>query len=204
MTEIDTILLDRDGTLILEEHYLRDPNRVRLIPGVTAPMRRLSQLGSRFIIVSNQSGIGRGLITLDEYHTVHSRLEGLLRAEGISLHATAFCPHSPDAGCDCRKPLTGLWKALTREHDLHPENSVMIGDKIADIHFGQAIGCRQTVLVQTGHGLKEAEKIGLPSLDGSDIAFMDRPQWPSAYVKNLGTYLELLVQKKEHVHARRL
>ncbi|HCU70013.1 MAG TPA: HAD family hydrolase, partial [Desulfomicrobium sp.] len=95
MTRIETILLDRDGTLIEERHYLRDPELVALIPGAAAPMRRLAELGCRFFLASNQSGIGRGLLTPDDYFAVHARLEELLRAEGITLGGAAFCPHGP-------------------------------------------------------------------------------------------------------------
>lgn len=204
MTSIDTILLDRDGTLIEERHYLRDPDLVALIPGAAAPMRRLTELGCRFYLASNQSGIGRGILTEQDYVAVHARLETVLLAEGIALGGAAFCPHAPDEDCACRKPRTGLWRELARRFDLHPEHTVMIGDKAADIRFGQAIGCAETVLVLTGHGRAEAEKLGLAPLTATVQPCSpgaDRPTW---LARNLGSYLELLVQKKEHVHAHRI
>lgn len=204
MTQIDTLLLDRDGTLIEERHYLKDPDQVALIPGTVAPLRRLAELGCRFFLASNQSGIGRGILTEDDYQSVHERLQAMLSAEGIRLGGAAFCPHVPDAGCDCRKPRTGLWKQLAGQFGLRPENTVMIGDKIADIRFGQAIGCAETVLVLTGHGLEAAEKLGLEALNSAVRPCAPGPDRPTWLARDLGSYLELLVQKKESVHAHRI
>lgn len=204
MTGIDTILLDRDGTLIEERHYLSDPALVTLIPGVAAPMRRLAGLGCVFYLASNQSGIGRGLFSEDDYRRVHARLEELLLAEGIVLGGAAHCPHSPEDKCECRKPLVGLWQKLAATHGLSPENTVMVGDKVADIRFGQAIGCAETVLVLTGHGPDATRGLGLHA-SGLPLQRCapgpDRPTW---LARDLGCYLEHLVQKKEHVHAHRI
>jgi D-glycero-D-manno-heptose 1,7-bisphosphate phosphatase len=204
MTPIDTILLDRDGTLIAERHYLRDPDLVALIPSVAKPMRRLAELGCRFFLASNQSGIGRGLLTEEDYLAVHARLEDLLRAEGITLTGAARCPHAPEADCDCRKPRAGLWRQLVATFGLRPENTVMIGDKRADIRFGQAIGCAETVLVLTGHGHDEAARLGLALPDAPVQPCPPGPDRPTWVARDLGGYLELLVQKKDPVHAHRI
>lgn len=204
MTSIDTILLDRDGTLIEERHYLRDPDLVALIPGVAAPMRRLGMLGCAFYLASNQSGIGRGLFSAKEYHRVHARLEELLLAEGIRLAGAAHCPHAPEDACQCRKPRTGLWQELAGRFGLSARKTAMIGDKVADIRFGQAIGCAETVLVLTGHGREAAHRLGLdePSLPVRRCApGPDRPTW---LARDLGSFLNHLVQEKEHVHAHRV
>lgn len=204
MTPIDTILLDRDGTLIAERHYLRDPDQVALIPGAARPMRRLAQLGCRFFLASNQSGIGRGLLTEQDYQRVHARLEDLLRTEGIVLTGAVRCPHAPEVDCDCRKPRVGLWKQLAETFSLRPETTVMIGDKVADIRFGQAVGCAETVLVLTGHGQDQAARLGL-ALPAPPVQRCppgpDRPTWVA---QDLGSYLEQLVQKKDPVHAHRI
>lgn len=204
MTPIDTILLDRDGTLIAECHYLRDPDQVALIPGAARPMRRLAELGCRFFLASNQSGIGRGLLTEQDYLAVHARLEDLLRAEGITLSGAVRCPHAPETDCDCRKPRTGLWKQLAETFALRPETTVMIGDKVADIRFGQTIGCAETVLVLTGHGQSEAARLGFALPDTSVQACPPGPDQPTWVARDLGSYLELLVQKKDPVHAHRI
>ena len=204
MTGIDTILLDRDGTLIEERHYLSDPALVALIPGVAAPMRRLGGLGCGFYLASNQSGIGRGLFSEDAYRRVHARLVELLQAEGIVLGGAAHCPHSPEDKCECRKPLTGLWRKLAAAFDLSADKTVMIGDKVADIRFGQAIGCAETVLVMTGHGLDAARSLGLDAPGAPLQRCAPGPDRPTWLARDLGCYLEHLVQKKEHVHAHRI
>ena len=203
MTRIDTILLDRDGTLIEERHYLRDPELVALIPGAAAPMRRLAELGCRFFLASNQSGIGRGLLAPEDYFAVHARLEELLRAEGITLGGAAFCPHGPGEDCACRKPRTGMWDDLAARFGLRPETTVMVGDKAADIAFGQAAGCAETVLVLTGHGPSEAAGLGLEPVPSGVRACPPGPGRPDRIARDLGSYLELLVQNKGLVHAHR-
>lgn len=204
MTTIQTILLDRDGTLIEERHYLRDPELVTLIPDAASPMRRLAEFGCSFYLASNQSGIGRGLLTEDDYRAVHARLESLLRAEGISLGGAAFCPHAPEEDCPCRKPRTGLWEDLSARFGLRPETTVMVGDKIADIRFGQAIGCAETVLVLTGHGLDAAAKLGLEPLAGDVEPCAPGPGRPTWVARSLGCYLNRLVQNLGDVHAHRI
>jgi len=204
MTSIDTILLDRDGTLIEERHYLSDPDLVALIPGVAAPMRRLGELGCRFYLASNQSGIGRGLFSADAYRRVHERLEELLLAQGIRLAGAAHCPHAPEEGCQCRKPRTGLWKDLAGRFGLSAHTTVMIGDKVADIRFGQAIGCAETVLVLTGHGPEAAIRLGLDTPRAPVLHCAPGPDRPTWLARDLGSYLNQLVQKKELVHAHRV
>ncbi|PKN42330.1 MAG: HAD family hydrolase [Deltaproteobacteria bacterium HGW-Deltaproteobacteria-18] len=204
MTGIDTILLDRDGTLIEERHYLSEPALVALIPGVAVPMRRLAGLGCSFYLASNQSGIGRGLFSEDDYRRVHARLVELLLAEGIVLGGAAHCPHSPEDKCECRKPRVGIWQKLAATYGLSPEKTVMIGDKVADIRFGQAIGCAETVLVLTGHGSDAARGLGLETSGLTMQRCSPGPDRPTWLARDLGCYLEHLVQKKEHVHAHRI
>lgn len=204
MTRIETILLDRDGTLIEERHYLRDPDLVALIPGVAEPMRRLAMLGCAFYLVSNQSGIGRGLFGHEEYRLVHARLEEVLAAQGIRLAGARYCPHAPEDDCMCRKPRTGLWQDLAAAFGLSAHGTVMIGDKIADIRFGQAVGCAETVLVLTGHGPKAASRLGLETPDVPVLRCPPGPDRPTWLARDLGSYLTHLVQKKEHVHAHRV
>ncbi len=204
MTDIDAILLDRDGTLIEERHYLRNPDDVALIPGAAQAMHRLTERGVRFFVVSNQSGIGRGLLTLADYQAVHERLRDLLATAGVHLTDAAFCPHTPADNCTCRKPLVGLWEQLATAHDLRPERTAMVGDKIADVAFGRAVGCAETVLVLSGHGADEAEKLGLPALSRPVETRPAHPGWPDLCARTLTDYLDWLVQKKDDVHAHRI
>ncbi len=150
------ILLDRDGTINVEKHYLSDPDQVALYPGTGAALRRLRELGYGLAVLTNQSGVGRGYFGLDAVERVHDRLRELLAADGASVDGFFICPHSPDEDCDCRKPLPGLAKQAMERFGFDPGQAIMIGDKAADIGLGQAIGAA-TILVRTGWG-SDAEK----------------------------------------------
>jgi D-glycero-D-manno-heptose 1,7-bisphosphate phosphatase len=134
--------LDRDGTIIYDEDYLADPARVRLVPGAADALRALRRRGMLLVIVSNQSGVARGLIRADELAAVHARLEAVLRAEGIVLDGAYHCLHGPDDGCACRKPRPGMLLRAAEEHAIDLASSWMIGDKPSDVEAGRAAGCR--------------------------------------------------------------
>lgn len=144
------VFLDRDGTLIEDVGYPRDPEEVRLLPGVPAALRRLAAAGLRLVVVSNQSGIGRGLIRTEEASAVHDRLVAHLGGQGIVLDGAKYCPHAPGEGCDCRKPAPGMLLDAAAELDLDLGSSFMIGDKQSDVEAGRRAGCRATVLLATG------------------------------------------------------
>jgi len=136
------VFLDRDGTLIEDMRYPRDSSQVRLLPGAAEALRQLKEAGFALIVVSNQSGLGRGLITPEEAAAVHARFVGLLAEAGVTLDACYYCPHAPEAGCDCRKPKPGLLLRAAVEHGLDLPTSVMVGDKLSDVDAGNAAGCR--------------------------------------------------------------
>lgn len=146
------ILLDRDGTIIVERHYLADPAGVELLPGTGAGMRRMAKLGYRFIVVTNQSGLARGYFDEATLTAMHDRLRELLAAEEVTLDAVYYCPHHDAHGCDCRKPLAGMARRAAADFDLDLSDTIVIGDKCADVGLGQAIGAT-TILVRTGHGM---------------------------------------------------
>jgi D-glycero-D-manno-heptose 1,7-bisphosphate phosphatase len=136
------VFLDRDGTLIEDLDYPREPDRVRLLAGVAAGLRRLQGAGFELVVVGNQSGIGRGIITEHEAREVHDRFVALLAREGISLEAVKYCPHAPWDNCVCRKPAPGLLLAATGELGLELAGSFMIGDKPSDVEAGRRAGTR--------------------------------------------------------------
>lgn len=155
------LLLDRDGTVIEDRHYLSDPEGVTLLPGVGPALARLSRAGFRFFLVTNQSGIGRGYFTATDYEACQARLAALLAPYGVTFVDTACCPHAPEEQCSCRKPGTGMWESLRTRHDLAADETVMVGDKLDDMLFARNARLAATILVLTGKGAKEAGSIGL-------------------------------------------
>lgn len=145
------VLLDRDGTLIHERNYLSKPEQVELLPQTPDGLRILKGLGLGLVVVTNQSGLGRGYFNFSDLELVHGKLDSLLLAEGIELDGIFFCPHVPEDSCLCRKPKPGLVKKASKKHNFDPKLSFVIGDKPADIKLGQKIGA-VTFLVRTGYG----------------------------------------------------
>ena len=135
------LFLDRDGTLIVDVGYPKDPAQVELLPGAAESLRDLERDWA-LVIISNQSGIGRGLITFDEANAVHDRMVELFEAEGIAFAGVYYCPHAPETGCACRKPAPGLLQQAARELDLDLTASVIVGDKPSDVEAGLAVGAR--------------------------------------------------------------
>ena len=152
------VLLDRDGTIIEEKEFLSDPEGVVLLPGAVQGLKKLQDAGAVLVVVSNQSGIGRGYYTEAAMHAVNQRLAELLQARGITLAHFFVCPHHPETGCDCRKPGTALLEQAAKATGLLLADAYMIGDKISDIEAGKAAGCK-TILVLTGYG-REARDNG--------------------------------------------
>jgi D-glycero-D-manno-heptose 1,7-bisphosphate phosphatase len=152
------VLLDRDGTIIEDRRYLADPDGVALLPGAVDGLRRLTQAGCRLALLTNQSGIGRGLFDLNAMHRVHERLAALLIPHDIRLHGIFFCPHAPEERCGCRKPLPGLFRQAACALGVRPERACVIGDKEADVDLGRNVGAR-TILVRTGHGRDEESRV---------------------------------------------
>lgn len=134
--------LDRDGTLIHDAHYLRDPALVRLIDGVPAELRRLADAGYALVVITNQSGIARGLLSAADYEAVRAKLDALLAREGVTLDASYHCPHEPGISgpCECRKPGTLLYRQATERFALDPARSVFIGDRWRDVAPGLQLG----------------------------------------------------------------
>lgn len=134
--------LDRDGTLIVDTHYPKDPELVSFLPGVPEALRSLQEKGYLLFVVSNQSGVGRGLITPEEFQAVHDRFCALLESEGIKVQEFAYCFHRPDEGCQCRKPGTKLVEDLIQKYNVDIEQSFFVGDKESDLETARRVGMR--------------------------------------------------------------
>ena len=156
--------IDRDGTLIVERHRpLTDSGEVELIPGAVEGLKKLIDLRLRLIIITNQSGIGRGSMTWDDLEQVNGYLIGSLAEQGVFVSGIYVCHHAPWELCNCRKPLTGLLKEAAMDLGAIPSQFVVIGDKTSDIDCGRLFGA-STILVRTGYGAG-VEKDGYKGAD---------------------------------------
>lgn len=147
------VFFDRDGTLIEDVGYLSDPAQVRLLPGAAEAVRRLNRAGFLVVVVSNQSGVARGLYGIDAVERTNQRLQQLLQQEGAHIDAFYFCPHLPTGTvpayakeCDCRKPKPGLLYRAAQDLDIDLTESYMVGDAVRDIQAGRAAHCHTIFL----------------------------------------------------------
>lgn len=153
------VFLDRDGTLNFDPGYLNDPEQMRLLPGVGDALAELKDAGYLLVVVSNQSGVGRGLIPAETLPRIHERLDLLLRPWGIKIDHYELCIHHPDDGCDCRKPSPKLIQDAAQALNVDVSRSWMVGDKLSDVGAGNAAGCRGSVLVLTGYGQEASNSL---------------------------------------------
>lgn len=153
------IFFDRDGTLIEERHYLADPAQVAMIAGAAEAVRLARSGGFLAVVLTNQSGVGRGYFTLEDVRRVNGRMLELLAAEGAAVDGIYVCPHAPEDNCPCRKPRTGLVEQAARELGIDIARSWMIGDKAADLELARNAGMRG-VLVRTGYGAEAEAQAG--------------------------------------------
>jgi D-glycero-D-manno-heptose 1,7-bisphosphate phosphatase len=167
------VFIDRDGTVNEEKEYLHRPEDFRFIPGAPAAIRLLNEAGFLVLVVTNQSGVGRGYYDEAAVRRLHRFMDEELGRHGAKVDAYYFCPHHPRHGtgdylreCACRKPLPGMLHEAAGDFQIDLTASFIIGDKIADIEAGLAAGCRP-LLVRTGYGVAEAVSlpVGVHSYD---------------------------------------
>lgn len=141
------IFLDRDGTIIVDVGYPKYPEQVVLLPGAADALKALQEKGFLIIIVSNQSGIGRGYVTSEEAASVHNKFVSLLKDADIVVDGACYCPHAPEEECSCRKPSPAMLFNAAERLNIDMQNSFMVGDRGVDIETGRRAGCR-TVLME--------------------------------------------------------
>ncbi len=147
-------ILDRDGVINFDsDEFVRSPDEWLPIPGSLEAIARLHQAGWRVVVASNQSGVGRGLFSEEILEAIHRRMEQAVEAAGGRFDGIFYCPHHPDAGCKCRKPLPGLLEAIAAHFDMSLDGVPVIGDSERDIDAALAAGA-DPVLVLTGNGEK--------------------------------------------------
>lgn len=153
--------MDRDDTLMVDVKYCDNPDLVQLIPGSAEGIRSMRDAGYRIVVITNQSGVGRGYFTLETLAKVNDRLRRELRHKGADYDALYFCPHTPEDGCDCRKPKPGLLLRAASEMEIDLACSFAIGDRDLDVEAGKAAGTR-TILVSNGD---TSDNSGFPKAD---------------------------------------
>ena len=144
------VFLDRDGTLILDKDYLADPEKVTLMEGAVEALCQLRNSGYMLIIISNQSGIGRGIFSEGDMEKVNAKVADLFRENGVEFDAVLICPHAPEDNCECRKPSPKLLFDAAEKFDIDLANSAMIGDKESDAKCGIAAGCKYNIFLDNG------------------------------------------------------
>jgi D-glycero-D-manno-heptose 1,7-bisphosphate phosphatase len=151
------VILDRDGTLIVERNYLSSPDGVELLANAAAGLRRFKELGWGRLVVTNQSGVARGYFTRDAVDAIHARMVALFARHGAEIDGIYVCPHTPEDNCGCRKPKTGMVLEAAAEWGFKPSDCIFIGDKACDVDLGRTLG-GATILVLTGYGAEHLER----------------------------------------------
>ena len=150
-----TIILDRDGVINHDSKYfIKSPDEWQAIDGSLVAIARLRAAGYKIAIATNQSGVGRGLFSQAALHAIHKKMIQEANAAGGGFDMIAFCPHHPDANCECRKPKTGLLKAINAKLPLNADTDWLVGDTVNDLKAAQQMGIR-AALVETGKGSEE-------------------------------------------------
>jgi D-glycero-D-manno-heptose 1,7-bisphosphate phosphatase len=140
------VVLDRDGTIVIDRGYLADPDGLQFLPGAPEALRWLWERGHRLVVITNQSGVGRGLFSVEHVAAMNSRLHAMVEEIGATLTKIYFCPHTPEARCACRKPNLALMDQAAAELNFSPRDSVVIGDKESDIEFALRAGARAVLI----------------------------------------------------------
>ncbi len=134
------VLLDRDGTINVDYGYMHDPSKIEFLEGVVEALQKLETQGYLLIIITNQSGIGRGYFTEEQYEIFSDAFLAELSERGVNITATYMCPHSPEEECSCRKPYPYMALKAIEEYDIDPAQSYMFGDKSSDVKCGESAG----------------------------------------------------------------
>jgi len=155
----DLIVLDRDGVINADsDNFIRSVEQWQPLPGSIEAMAKLFHAGFKLAVATNQSGIARGYYSLQTLHDMHAKMQSLLAAHGAKVDCIQYCPHGPDAGCECRKPLPGLLQKIGAELNLSVAGCDMVGDSLRDLQAAEAVNARP-VLVLTGKGQKTLQQL---------------------------------------------
>ena len=147
------VFIDRDDTIAKDVPYCDSPDKFHLFPGIPEQIKRLNDAGFLVVMITNQSGIGRGYFTEETLKAIHDRMNREIEAAGGHIDAIYYCPHRPDENCACRKPKTLMGERAAKDLGIDLSKSFMVGDSEADMGFGSALGC-MIVRVDSEHTFK--------------------------------------------------
>jgi D-glycero-D-manno-heptose 1,7-bisphosphate phosphatase len=170
--------IDRDGVINEDREFVYRRADFHFIPGSIEALRAVRAAGYRLVVITNQSGIGRGLFSEADYLELESYMRSSLEQAGVVLDGIEYCPHAPDADCECRKPRPGMLLTAMRKLDIDPSQSVLVGDRRADIEAGRAAAVRRCFLVQSG------KKLSAGDLQLADGVYPDLAACVAALVKS--------------------
>ncbi len=189
------VFIDKDGTLVEDIPYNVDPGLIRFTTGAVSGLQLLKQLGYLIVIVTNQSGVARGMFTERDLMSVRDKIRQMLLIHGVTLDAFVYCPHHPDGNvkeyvveCICRKPLPGLILNVAEQLDIDLQGSWMIGDILDDVEAGNRAGCR-TILIDNGN---ETEWL------------LSEHRKPTTMVQTIGEAARYIMKRNVEEHAREL
>ncbi|MCH8863999.1 MAG: D-glycero-beta-D-manno-heptose 1,7-bisphosphate 7-phosphatase [Chloroflexi bacterium] len=155
------VFLDRDGTMARDVSYCSRPEDFELFPGTARAVKRFPELGFKVIVVTNQSGIGRGYFSEETLAEIHDKMKKSLAEEGAHVDGIYYCPHHPDDNCDCRKPRPGMILRAAQDHDIDLKQSFVIGDFQSDIELGKAAVGKTILISQAQSGELMADYIAV-------------------------------------------
>jgi D-glycero-D-manno-heptose 1,7-bisphosphate phosphatase len=158
------VFVDRDGTINVDVDFLSSPSQLQLIPRSAEAIKELNDLNVPVIVITNQSGIARGLYSEEDLHRVHEAMDGMLKHHGATIAAYYYCPHHPNEGiapyvkdCECRKPKPGMLFEAKEKFGFDLQRSFVVGDKVIDAQVGKSVGA-VAIQVSTGYGVTEKEQ----------------------------------------------
>lgn len=175
-----TVFLDRDGVINEDsDAYIKNPSEFHFIPGSPEAVALLNRHGFEVMVITNQSMIGRKMADLAALETIFDKMKTGIEQAGGRIKDIFFCPHAPDQGCSCRKPLPGLIFKAATIHGIDLGQAVMVGDSARDIECGRRAGCGRTCLVATGNGQKAANELSRKAAapDGFAQDLYEAAQW---------------------------
>lgn len=156
------IILDRDGVINLDsDDYIKSEAEWEAIPGSLEAIGKLCHYGYRVVVVTNQAGLSRGIMTIEDLIRIHQKMHTELAKHRGTIEAIFFCPHAPDEGCACRKPKPGLLREVSNRLHTPLDSAILVGDKLSDLEAAEAANCK-SVLVETGYGRRQVESGKVP------------------------------------------